>query len=66
MARIKESIIGNTPFERLLGHNSELLDGWSHLGKILKKNGQLSSELKEQVSNSTIKHLSRLVSPKYF
>ncbi|CAM4056534.1 carboxymuconolactone decarboxylase family protein [Mesobacillus zeae] len=49
MARIKESIIGTTPFERLLGHNPELLNGWSHLGKVLEKSGQLSSELKEQV-----------------
>jgi alkylhydroperoxidase family enzyme len=49
MARIIESNIGGTPFQRLLGHNIEVMEGWSHLGDVLEKDGLLSSELKEQV-----------------
>lgn len=49
MARIKESQFGETPFQRLLGHNREMMQAWSHLGDLLEKEGSLSSELKEQV-----------------
>lgn len=49
MARIKESHFGETPFQRLLGHNRDVMEGWSQLGTVLEKNGCLSSELKEQV-----------------
>jgi len=49
MARIVESSLGVTPFQRLLGHNKEVMEGWSHLGNILEKDGLLSSGLKEQV-----------------
>ena len=49
MARIKESNFGETPFQRLLGHNVEVAEGWSHLGDVLEKDGLLSYELKEQV-----------------
>ena len=49
MARIVESQSGRTPFERLLGHNKEVLERWSQLGEILEKDGILSSTLKEQV-----------------
>ncbi|WP_342540738.1 carboxymuconolactone decarboxylase family protein [Heyndrickxia sp. FSL K6-6286] len=49
MARIGESTFGNTPFQRLLGHNEEVMEGWSYLGDVLEKDGFLSSELKEQV-----------------
>lgn len=49
MARIVESNFGETPFQRLLGHNKEVMEGWSYLGNVLEKNGMLSSELKEQV-----------------
>ncbi|GAA0433093.1 carboxymuconolactone decarboxylase family protein [Agaribacter marinus] len=49
MARIKESSFGDSPFQRLLGHNVEVMKGWSHLGKVLEKGGLLSSELKEQI-----------------
>ncbi len=49
MAIISESKFGDTPFQRLLGHNVEVMQGWSHLGDILEKDGKLSSELKEQV-----------------
>lgn len=49
MARIVESNLGETPFLRLLGHNREVMEGWSHLGNVLEKNDLLSAELKEQV-----------------
>lgn len=49
MARIIESDFGETPFQRLLGHNKEVMEAWSYLGDILEKDGLLSSELKEQV-----------------
>ncbi|PEA55124.1 alkylhydroperoxidase [Bacillus pseudomycoides] len=49
MARIIESNFGESPFQRLLGHNREVMKGWSHLGEVLEKDGLLSAELKEQV-----------------
>lgn len=49
MARIIEANVGNTPFQKLLGHNKEVMEAWSHLGDTLEKDGHLSSELKEQV-----------------
>lgn len=49
MARIEEATAGETPFQRLLGHNVEVMKSWSHLGDVLEKEGLLSSELKEQV-----------------
>ncbi len=49
MARINESAFGNTPFQKLLGHNKEVMVAWSHLGKILERDGLLASQLKEQV-----------------
>ncbi|WP_026674807.1 carboxymuconolactone decarboxylase family protein [Alkalihalobacterium bogoriense] len=49
MARIKESSYGNTPFERLLGHNVDIMTSWSRLGEVLERDGYLSCELKEQV-----------------
>jgi alkylhydroperoxidase family enzyme len=49
VARIVESKFGETPFQRLLGHNKEVMEGWSHLGNVLEKDDLLSSELKEQV-----------------
>jgi len=52
MARIKESNFGDTPFQRLLGHNLEVMQGWCYLGTVLEKEGFLSSELKEQVRRS--------------
>ncbi|GAQ18888.1 alkylhydroperoxidase [Oceanobacillus picturae] len=49
MARIKESSFGETPFQRLLGHNIEVMQGWTQLGNVLENDGLLSFELKEQV-----------------
>lgn len=49
MARINESEFGETPFQRLLGHNIDILNGWNQLGEVLGKDMNLSSQLKEQV-----------------
>ncbi|AYV68194.1 alkylhydroperoxidase [Niallia circulans] len=49
MARINESKNGETPFQRLLGYNVDVLNGWNQLGDVLEKDLNLSSHLKEQV-----------------
>jgi alkylhydroperoxidase family enzyme len=49
MARINESELGDTPFQRLIGQNEDVLKGWNHLGEVLEKDMNLSSLLKEQV-----------------
>lgn len=49
MARINESEFGETPFQRLLGHNTDVLNRWNQLGEVLEKDMNLSSHLKEQV-----------------
>ncbi|MDM5454321.1 carboxymuconolactone decarboxylase family protein [Peribacillus simplex] len=49
MARINESEFGVTPFQRLLGHNKDVLNRWNELGEVFEKDMNLSSRLKEQV-----------------
>lgn len=49
MARIVESTFGGTPFQRLLGHNKDVMEKWSQLGDVLEKDGKLTAALKEQV-----------------
>lgn len=49
MSRIQPAIIGKTPFERLLGHDEDVMTIWSALGDTLTGDGKLSAELKEQV-----------------
>ena len=49
MARINESKNGETPFQRLLGYNLDVLNRWNQLGDVLEKDLNLSSYLKEQV-----------------
>jgi alkylhydroperoxidase family enzyme len=49
MERINESEFGVTPFQRLLGHNKDVLNGWNQLGEVFEKDMNLSSRLKEQV-----------------
>lgn len=49
MARILESNLGETPFQRLLGHNKKVMEEWNQLGDTLEKDGLLTSQLKEQV-----------------
>lgn len=49
MARIIQSTFGKTPFQKLLGHNTKVMEVWSDLGEVLEQDGLLSSKLKEQV-----------------
>ncbi|KYD10272.1 carboxymuconolactone decarboxylase family protein [Saccharococcus caldoxylosilyticus] len=49
MARISFSLHGETPFQRLLGHNRKIMELWNQLGDLLGADGALSAELKEQV-----------------
>ncbi len=49
MTRIAFSKEGNTPFEKLLGHNNNVLQKWSDLEKVLFSSNTFSDELKEQV-----------------
>ncbi|MGZ0085549.1 carboxymuconolactone decarboxylase family protein [Caldibacillus thermoamylovorans] len=49
MARISFSLHGETPFQRLLGHNIQIMELWNQLGDLLGADGTLSAELKEQV-----------------
>jgi alkylhydroperoxidase family enzyme len=49
MARISFSLHGETPFQRLLGHNRQIMELWNQLGDLLEADGTLSAELKEQV-----------------
>lgn len=49
MARIIESQFGETPFQRLLGHNKDVMEKWSQLGDEFEKDGLLTFKLREQV-----------------
>lgn len=49
MERISLSNVGDTKFQKLLGHNPEILHSWSTLENTLYNKGTLSAELKEQV-----------------
>ena len=49
MARIPFSNMGATPFQRLLGHNPEILNAWNAMGETFESTGRLSPALKEQV-----------------
>lgn len=56
MARINESKHGETPFQRLLGHNKEIMISWNRLGDVLERDGKLSAQLKEQVRRTLAEH----------
>ena len=49
MTKIPLSQIGETPFQKLLGHNPKILSSWTRLEKDLIEEGALSSDVKEQV-----------------
>ena len=49
MTRINQSNFGETPFQKLLGHNTKVMEAWTDLGVVLEQDGLLSSDLKEQV-----------------
>ncbi|ADG93704.1 conserved hypothetical protein [Arcobacter nitrofigilis DSM 7299] len=49
MTRIKLSNYGNSAFEKLIGHNKNILDKWNELEVTLFTSSSLSTELLEQV-----------------
>ena len=49
MARINFSKEGNTSFQKLLGHNKDIMLKWSDLENLLFSTNTFTSELKEQV-----------------
>ena len=49
MERISLSGVGETKFQKLLGHRPNILQSWSDLENTLYEAGTLSEELKEQV-----------------
>lgn len=49
MPMISYSSHGDTPFQRLLGHNPSIMLHWNTLGDTLARDSLLSAELKEQV-----------------
>ena len=49
MTRIKLSDNGNSPFEKLIGHNKVVLDKWVELETVLFTNTKLDKNLLEQV-----------------
>ena len=48
MSIIESSNNGNTPFQKLLGHQEELMQSWT-LSDVLENDGALSKELKEEL-----------------
>ncbi|MDP9959943.1 carboxymuconolactone decarboxylase family protein [Chryseobacterium lathyri] len=49
MTTIEFSDHGNTPFEKLIGHNTEILNHWNRLEETFFKNTSLDAHLLEQV-----------------
>lgn len=49
MARITLSKEGFTPFEKLMGHNKNIMHEWSNLEKCFFHSNTFTSELKEEV-----------------
>jgi len=49
MPRVSYSLLGDTPFQQLLGHQPDVMKNWNALGDVLSSTGNLSEALKEQV-----------------
>ncbi|GGG94264.1 carboxymuconolactone decarboxylase family protein [Staphylococcus pragensis] len=49
MTIIQPSNNGSTPFQKLLGHQPELMTSWTQLSDLLENDGALSKELKEEI-----------------
>ncbi|QJX81069.1 carboxymuconolactone decarboxylase family protein [Priestia megaterium] len=49
MTNISLSRNGSTPFQQLLGHNTNIMSAWNNLGDVLGGDNSLSASLKEQV-----------------
>jgi hypothetical protein len=54
IALIEISNEGDTPFEKLLGHNTHILDAWLNLEKTFRDYGRLHNDLKDEVKKSLI------------
>ncbi|AVQ36390.1 alkylhydroperoxidase [Staphylococcus kloosii] len=49
MTIINYSKNGETPFQKLLGYNNEIMSQWTKLSEVLEKDGYLSQDLKEEM-----------------
>ena len=49
MTIIQLSNNGKTPFQKLLGYNSEIMKNWNNLSESLERDQSLSKELKEEM-----------------
>ena len=49
MSIIESSNNGNTPFQKLLGHQEEITQLWTQLSDVLESDSALSKELKEEL-----------------
>ncbi|WP_368896187.1 carboxymuconolactone decarboxylase family protein [Priestia megaterium] len=49
MTNISLSRNGSTPFQQLLGHNTNIMSAWNNLGDVVGGDNSLSASLKEQV-----------------
>ncbi len=49
MTRIALSNFGNSPFEKLIGHNKDILTKWIDLEKVIFESSSLSNHILEQV-----------------
>lgn len=49
MTRIKPSTYGNSNFQKLIGHNRDILDNWDNLENSLIKSSSLDKKMLEQV-----------------
>ncbi|GAB0155216.1 carboxymuconolactone decarboxylase family protein [Chryseobacterium sp. Alg-005] len=49
MTRITLSENGNTAFEKLIGHNANILHHWNHLEEVLWQNSSLDKDILEQI-----------------
>ena len=58
MERISLSNVGDTKFQKLLGHCPDILNSWSALENTLYDKGALSAELKEQVRRTLLLEMS--------
>lgn len=49
MVLLNNSNIGDTPFQKVLGHNRNVYNTWNDLSEALSNEGTLSKELKEEL-----------------
>ncbi|WP_323704131.1 carboxymuconolactone decarboxylase family protein [Mammaliicoccus sp. Dog046] len=49
MVLLNNSTLGNTPFQKILGHNRKIYNSWNELSNVLENEGYLSMSLKEEL-----------------